>query len=105
MGQVHRGHSVFDTCEVVRGHLYCLDEHFKRFLNSAALAGIQLSMTQAQMYRAILETAAASEKMDCESPSWVRSCMPVWRPHPAAQRSACARQSDDPAPLRWAVEV
>ena len=75
--QVHRGHSVFDTCEVVRGHLYCLDEHFKRFLNSAALAGIQLSMTQAQMYRAILETAAASEKMDCESPSRVRPCMPV----------------------------
>ena len=75
--QVHRGHSVFDTCEVVRGHLYCLDEHFKRFLTSAALAGIQLSMTQAQMYRAILETAAASEKMDCESPARVRSCMPA----------------------------
>ena len=49
--------------------MYCLDQHFRRFLNSAAMAGIPLSMTQAQMYRAIMETAAASEKMGLCAPS------------------------------------
>ena len=49
--------------------MYALDQHFRRFLNSAAMAGIPLSMTQAQMYRAIMETAAASEKMDCAYPA------------------------------------
>ena len=58
-------HSQQASTQVVKGHLYCMDQHFRRFLNSAAMAGIPLSLTQAQMYRAIMETAAASEKMDC----------------------------------------
>ena len=57
---VHRGHAVFDTAEITSGHLYCLDAHFSRFMASAAKAGIPLPYTQAQMYRIILETAAAS---------------------------------------------
>ncbi|KAK9807238.1 hypothetical protein WJX73_000814 [Symbiochloris irregularis] len=60
---VHRGHSVFDTAELTSGHLYCLDAHFARFISSAAKAGILLPHTQAQMYRIILETAAASRLM------------------------------------------
>lgn len=57
---VHRGHAVFDTAEIHHGHLYALDAHFQRFLLSAARAGIDLPVSDAQMYRIILETAAAS---------------------------------------------
>ena len=64
--------------QVVKGHLYALDEHFRRFLNSAAMAGISLSMTQAQMYRAIMETAAASEKMDCASLLGLQPSVSSW---------------------------
>lgn len=60
---VHRGHAVFDTAEITHGHLYCLDAHFQRFLTSAAKAGIDTGMSHAQMYRIILETAAASRSM------------------------------------------
>ena len=66
---VHRGHAVFDTAEISHGHLYCLDAHFQRFLNSAARAGIISHLSEAQMYRTILETAAASRSFYGMSPA------------------------------------
>jgi hypothetical protein len=63
---VHRGHAVFDTAMLVEGHLYQLDQHLARFLTSAAKASIPLpaGMSVEQMKRTILETAAASCKLN-----------------------------------------
>lgn len=53
---------------MVQGHLYQLDQHLRRFLASAAKANVPLphGLTVDQMRRTILETAAASCKMNGE---------------------------------------
>lgn len=56
----HRGHAVFDTVKLVEGHLYQLEAHLNRLLESAEKAGLQPPKSVDQMYRTILETAAAS---------------------------------------------
>eukprot|EP00887_Chlorella_sp_A99_P000052 scaffold16.g52.t1 len=63
---VHRGHAVFDTTILVDGHLYQLSRHLQRFLTSAAKASIPLPtrLTVEQLYRTVLETAAASKLTD-----------------------------------------
>lgn len=55
-----RGHAVFDTAKLVEGQLYQLDEHLERLLASAEKAGVPPPGSVDQMYRTILETAAAS---------------------------------------------
>lgn len=55
-----RGHSVFDTAKLIDGHLYQLDEHLNRLLLSAEKAGVEQPIALDQMYRTIMETAAAS---------------------------------------------
>lgn len=57
---LHRGHAVFDTCKLVEGHLYQLEDHLNRLLASAEKAGVPPPQSVDQMYRTILETAAAS---------------------------------------------
>lgn len=56
----HRGHAVFDTVKLVEGHLYQLEDHLNRLLASAEKAGLNPPKSVDQMYRTILETAAAS---------------------------------------------
>lgn len=51
---------MFDTAKLIDGHVYQLGDHVDRFLYSAGKAGIQLPMSNEQMVRTILETAAAS---------------------------------------------
>lgn len=65
---VPRAHApaVFDTALLVDGHLYQLDQHLERLLTSAARAAIPLpsGLSVEQMKRTILETAAASCKLN-----------------------------------------
>ncbi|EFN54669.1 hypothetical protein CHLNCDRAFT_52990 [Chlorella variabilis] len=70
---LHRGHGVFDTAMLVNGHLYQLDQHLHRFLASAAKANIPLppGMTVEQMRRTILETTAASCKLNGHVRYWL----------------------------------
>ena len=58
--------AVFDTAALTEGHVYQLDAHLQRFLTSAAKANIGLprGMSVEQMRRTILETAAASLKLN-----------------------------------------
>lgn len=66
--------AVFDTAMLVNGHLYQLDQHLHRFLASAAKANIPLppGMTVEQMRRTILETTAASCKLNGACGPWCR---------------------------------
>lgn len=61
---VHRGHGVFDTALVVDGNLYMLDIHLYRLQDSADKAGLELPCSLPQMKRVIVETVAASKKMN-----------------------------------------
>lgn len=58
--------AVFDTAILTEGHLYQLDQHLQRFLTNAARANIPLppGISAEQMRRTILETAAASCKLN-----------------------------------------
>lgn len=58
--------AVFDTAILLEGHLYQLDQHLRRFLTNAARANIPLppGLSADQMRRTILETAAASCKLN-----------------------------------------
>lgn len=51
---------MFDTAKLIDGHLYQLDEHLNRLLLSAEKAGVEQPIALEQMYRTIMETAAAS---------------------------------------------
>ena len=51
---------MFDTAKLVDGHLYQLDQHLDRLLASAEKAGVAVPQSLEQMYRTVLETAAAS---------------------------------------------
>lgn len=61
---VHRGHAVFDTCNVSQGQCYGLDFHLDRLLRSAGLARIHPSYTKEELRQIILSTVAASQQRD-----------------------------------------
>eukprot|EP00624_Nannochloropsis_granulata_P002007 evm.model.NODE_19466_length_64249_cov_18.424255.22 len=61
---VHRGHAVFDTCNVSRGQCYGLDFHLDRLLRSAGLALIHPSHTKEELRQIILSTVAASQQRE-----------------------------------------
>lgn len=61
---VHRGHGVFDTALITDGHLYQLDAHLDRFKASAAAAGLTFPKTDVEIKRIILDTAAASRRLN-----------------------------------------
>jgi len=67
----HRGHAVFDTCEIIEGHTYALDAHLARFFASADAARLALPFSRAQVRRVILETAAAGRAMDGHVRYWL----------------------------------
>ena len=60
----HRGHAVFDTCNIKSGKAYGLDFHLERFLNSCKLAHITPRINQEDMHNIILHTIAASQRTD-----------------------------------------
>ncbi|KAJ1478138.1 aminotransferase [Baffinella frigidus] len=57
----HRGHAVFDTCNVVDGHAYGLGFHLDRLIKSAGLARIPLQeWDKARLRETVLHTIAAA---------------------------------------------
>jgi len=63
---VHKGDAVYESVVLTEGYLYRLDERLERFLESAELAGIPLPFSEARLQRILLDTAAASLKMNGE---------------------------------------
>lgn len=60
----HRGHAVYDVVPITGGTLYQLDEHADRLAAAAEAVGIELPMAPAALKRVILDTAAASRKVN-----------------------------------------
>ncbi|XP_065851121.1 D-amino-acid transaminase, chloroplastic isoform X1 [Euphorbia lathyris] len=58
---VHRGHGVFDTAAIMNGHLYELDQHLDRILNSASKAKINLPFDRESIRRILIQTASVSK--------------------------------------------
>ena len=63
---VHRGHGVFDTGHVHRGHVHMLERHLERFARSMASAKISPPMSLDAMRAVILRTVAASGLRDAQ---------------------------------------
>lgn len=61
---VHKGDAVCETVVLTDGYLYHLDRRLERFMSSAALAGIPLPFSEERLRRVLLDTAAASLKMN-----------------------------------------
>ncbi|KAG5181201.1 aminotransferase [Tribonema minus] len=61
---VHRGHAVFDTCNVKNGRAYGLSFHLERFLRSAELARIRHPYKKEELRAIILRTIAATGMRD-----------------------------------------
>uniref|UniRef100_A0A061QQ17 Branched-chain amino acid aminotransferase n=2 Tax=Tetraselmis sp. GSL018 TaxID=582737 RepID=A0A061QQ17_9CHLO len=57
---VHRGHGVFDTCILVDGYLYMLEQHIDRLLESARKAEIRPFWTREVLKNILHDTAATS---------------------------------------------
>lgn len=61
----HRGHAVFDTCNIVAGgRVYGLDMHLDRLLRSAGLARIKPSFTKQELREIVLATVAAARETE-----------------------------------------
>jgi len=59
----HRGHAVFDTCNVLDGKAYALDMHIDRLLSSAEMAKIELkSVSKTSLKEILLATLAVAGK-------------------------------------------
>ncbi|WCJ29835.1 D-aminoacid aminotransferase-like PLP-dependent enzymes superfamily protein [Euphorbia peplus] len=58
---VHRGHGVFDTAAIIDGHLYELDQHLDRILNSASKAKITLPFGREGIRRILIQTVSVSK--------------------------------------------
>mmetsp|Transcript_9791 Transcript_9791/g.32088 ORF Transcript_9791/g.32088 Transcript_9791/m.32088 type:complete len:341 (+) Transcript_9791:556-1578(+) len=56
----HRGHAVFDTCNVREGRVYGLKIHLDRLERSAAAARIPLPFPREQLEQVIVDTVAAA---------------------------------------------
>lgn len=60
----HRGHAVFDTCNVSKGRAFGLSFHLDRLLRSAAAARITNVPSKEELRSTILQTIAATRKRD-----------------------------------------
>jgi hypothetical protein len=63
---MHAG--VFDTCLITDGHAYQLPRHLARFKASAQAAGLVFPRSDEAIMRIILDTAAASRKLNGKGP-------------------------------------
>lgn len=61
---VSRGHGVFDSCVLCEGSLYMLDQHITRLRLGAEMVGIPMPFSDAAIKRILLDTAAASLKLN-----------------------------------------
>jgi branched-subunit amino acid aminotransferase/4-amino-4-deoxychorismate lyase len=59
---VHRGHAVFDTCNLIEGKVYGLSFHLDRFLRSARDARIPHFASKDELANIILHTVAATNR-------------------------------------------
>jgi 4-amino-4-deoxychorismate lyase len=60
----HRGHAVFDTCNVSDGKAFGLDFHLDRLLRSAAAARIASPPDKEDLRSIVLQTIAATRRAD-----------------------------------------
>lgn len=63
---VNKGDAVCESVSLSEGYLYQLDARMARFLDSAELAGLPLPFSEERLRRILLDTAAASLKMNGE---------------------------------------
>ncbi|KAI8476228.1 MAG: aminotransferase [Monoraphidium minutum] len=68
---VTRGHGVYDVVPLVDGYLYQLDRHVGRALAAADAAGVPPSLAPADIKRILLDTAAASIKLNGHVQFWL----------------------------------
>eukprot|EP00798_Chlamydomonas_sp_ICE-L_P003187 gene3187-13200_t len=68
---VHRGHGVFDSVQITDGYLYCLPQHVERLMSSATEIGIAVPYSPESMMRILLDTAAASKKINGTVRFWL----------------------------------
>lgn len=61
---VHRGHGVYDVVPLTGGSLYQLHEHVDRLLAAAEMAGVPARLPAPDLKRVLLDTAAASMKLN-----------------------------------------
>jgi 4-amino-4-deoxychorismate lyase len=61
---VHHGHGVYETIVVCEGYLYQLDDHLERLKSSADMAGLTVPVSDAQLKRIVLDTAAAGGRLN-----------------------------------------
>ncbi|GBF98067.1 D-amino-acid chloroplastic-like [Raphidocelis subcapitata] len=67
----HAGHAVYDVVPLVRGHLYQLDRHLARALAAAEEAGVAVAPSGDALKRILLDTAAASRKLNGHVLFWL----------------------------------
>ena len=58
------GHGASEMCHLSQGYLYLFDAHVERFLLSVSRAGLKLPMSETELKRKILHTAAAGNKLN-----------------------------------------
>lgn len=63
---VNKGDAVYESVSLTEGYLYKLDARMARFLDSADLAGLPLPFSEERLRRILLDTAAASLKLNGE---------------------------------------
>lgn len=68
---VNKGDAVYESVSLSEGYLYKLDARVARFLDSADLAGIPLPFSEERLRRVLLDTAAASLKMNGMLTFWL----------------------------------
>lgn len=62
------GDAVTEGVRLVDGQLYQMDRHLERFAHSAQMAGLHMPLPEARLRRVLLDTAAASLKMNGARP-------------------------------------
>jgi hypothetical protein len=70
----HQGDAVTESVQLVDGYLYQLDARLARFSTSAELAGLPLPHAEERVRRILLDTAAASLKMNGAWRGWCCAC-------------------------------
>jgi hypothetical protein len=98
---VHQGHAVYDVIPLVGGTLYQLNEHIDRLLAAAEDIGVPPPMSEPAIKRVLLDTTAASLKLNGALRTGNRGLwdrlLPAW--HRASLPEAAARQLR--LVLRW----
>ncbi|GBG74343.1 hypothetical protein CBR_g18754 [Chara braunii] len=68
---VHRSHGVFDTTNLINGHLYQLDDHLDRLLRSAAAAKLEAPFPRAQLRHLLITLANLAGCTDGHLRFWI----------------------------------